>query len=296
MLTMTEPRFDPPFVLTEPLTQSVPVVLNSPHSGRTYPEAFLAHSRLTPLELRRSEDAFVDLLIAPAVALGAPMLAANFPRAWLDLNREPWELDPKLFAGPLPKWANTRSPRVIGGLGAIPRIVAEGQEIWPERLPLQAALHRIDTLYKPYHSALRRLINRTQRQFGAVVLVDCHSMPSSSTPRRFGATPDIVLGDRYGSSCAAALVDFLELRFQSAGYRVSRNAPYAGGFITEHYGAPLAGRHAVQIEINRAIYMDEDQIILSDGYADFAADLTEVFASFFAALDMLTPARRLAAE
>lgn len=296
MQPATEPTFDPPFALTEPLLQTAPVILNVPHSGRVYPPAFIAGSKLDPLELRRSEDAFVDLLVAPVVGLGAPMLHANFPRAWLDLNREPWELDPAMFSAQLPSWANTRSPRVTGGLGTIPRVVAEGQEIWRERLPVEAALHRIDTLYKPYHRALRRLLTRTQDRFGVALLVDCHSMPSATTLQRNAVTPDIVLGDRYGSSCAPALMDFLEQRFQDAGFRVTRNAPYAGGFITEHYGAPPAGRHAIQIEINRALYMDERTIALTPGWSHISRLLQAVFADFLPALDVLLPARRIAAE
>ncbi|MFC0284244.1 N-formylglutamate amidohydrolase [Camelimonas abortus] len=292
----TDPIFDPPFVVTEPVVQTAPVVLNAPHAGRCYPPEFLSQSRLSPLELRRSEDAFVDLLVGPVTALGAPMLHATFPRAWLDLNREPWELDPKMFSGPLPAWANTRSPRVSGGLGVIPRVVAEGQEIWRERLSPEAALRRIDTLYRPYHRALRRLVARTQERFGAAVLVDCHSMPSSSTPRRFGPTPDIVLGDRFGSSCSGALTAFLAMRFQEAGFDVACNIPYAGGFITEHYGAPLAGRHAIQIEINRGLYMDEETITPAAGWDDVAARLRAVLADFLAAAPELLPSRGLAAE
>ncbi|MFD2676156.1 N-formylglutamate amidohydrolase [Camelimonas lactis] len=292
----TEPVFDPPFVVTEPMLQVAPVVFNAPHSGRDYPPEFVAASQLDALELRRSEDAFVDLLTAPAVSLGAPLLHACFPRAFLDLNREPWELDPEMFSAPLPAWANTRSPRVAGGLGTIPRVVAEGRPIWRERLPPEAALHRIDTLYKPYHRALRRLLARTQRQFGVAVLVDCHSMPSTSTPRRLGGTPDIVLGDRYGSSCAPAIMDSLEQGFVDAGYRVTRNAPYAGGFITEHYGAPLAGRHAVQVEINRSLYMDEQRIEPGPGWAAFSRNLLGVFAGFLPMLTASLPTQRLAAE
>lgn len=292
----TEPEFDPPFVVTEPLLQTAPVVFNAPHSGRVYPPAFLAASQLDALELRRSEDAFIDLLVAPAVALGAPLLHANFPRAWLDLNREPWELDPDMFSAPLPGWANTRSPRVAGGLGTIPRVVAEGRVIWRERLPVETALHRVETLYKPYHRALRRLMTRTHSHFGSAVLVDCHSMPSSAAPRRAGATPDIVLGDRYGASCAPGIMDFLESRFLEAGYNVARNAPYAGGFITEHYGAPRAGRHAVQIEINRALYMDERRIEPGPGWPGLAHNLLTVFAELLPALTASLSGQQLAAE
>src|SRR5919112_2225918 len=215
--------------------QTVPFVFNVPHAGAVYPASFLASSRLDAVALRRSEDAFVDELFASVMELGAPLMTAHFPRAFLDLNREPYELDQRMFDGRLPSFANTRSMRVAGGLGTIPRIVADGQEIYRGRLTVEEALRRIEWLYKPYHRALRQLLHRTGRSFGHAVLIDCHSMPSTSLRRDDGVKADIVLGDRYGTACATALTDCAEPALRERGYAVVRNKPYAGGFITEHY-------------------------------------------------------------
>jgi N-formylglutamate amidohydrolase len=289
-------EFEPPFVVTEPARQAVPFVFNAPHAGAVYPASFLAGSRLDPVTLRRSEDAFVDDLFVPMVSLGAPLMAARFPRAYLDLNREPYELDPRMFEGRLPPFANTRSMRVAGGLGTIPRIVADGQEIYRGRLPVDEGLRRIEWLYKPYHRMLRQLVGRTARIFGHAVLIDCHSMPSTSVNREDGAKADIVLGDRYGTSCAGVLTDLVDVTLRSRGYSVVRNKPYAGGFITEHYGEPSLGRHALQIEINRTIYMDERTLARKPGFDTLRQDLTEVFATVTREIEGdLTP-RRIAAE
>lgn len=274
--------FDAPFVVDEPASHTVPFVFNTPHSGAAYPERFLAASRLDALTLRRSEDAYVDRLFAPVIGLGAPLMRANFPRAYLDVNREPYELDPRMFVGRLPPFSNTRSMRVAGGLGTVPRIVADGQEIYRERLPVEDALTRIEQLYKPYHRMLRGLIQRTVKEFGNAVLIDCHSMPSSSLGRDDDAKTEIVLGDRFGTACAPALVDGFEHRFRAQGFRVIRNKPYAGGFITEHYGEPNLGRHALQIEINRALYMNERTLALTSGFEDLVERLTVVLAGMAA--------------
>lgn len=273
-----EPDFDPPFVIDEPERQTVPFVFNAPHAGANYPASFLSTSRLDPLSLRRSEDAFVDALFAGVVELGAPLMSARFPRAFLDVNREPYELDPRMFDGRLPPFANTRSMRVAGGLGTVPRIVADGQEIYRGRLSVDEALRRVEGLYKPYHRALRTLVHRTSRTFGTAVLIDCHSMPSSSLGRDDLAKADIVLGDRYGTSCAPFLTDAVDLALRARGYAVVRNKPYAGGFITEHYGEPAAGRHALQIEINRALYMDERLLARRQGFETLASDLRHALA------------------
>jgi N-formylglutamate amidohydrolase len=223
-------------------------------------------------------------------------MAARFPRAFLDLNREPYELDPRMFDGRLPPFANTRSMRVAGGLGTIPRIVADGQEIYRGRIPVDDALRRIEWLYKPYHRMLRQLIHRTARAFGHAVLIDCHSMPSTSVSRDEGAKADIVLGDRYGTSCAGILTDLVDVSLRGRGYSVVRNKPYAGGFITEHYGEPALGRHALQVEINRSLYMNERTMTKTAAFPELAQDLTEVFAAVTQVIeDDLTP-RRIAAE
>jgi N-formylglutamate amidohydrolase len=250
-------ELDPPFEVVEPAALSGPVVCNSPHSGRAYPSGFLAQSRLDLPTLRRSEDTFVDELFADSVAYGVPLMRAHFPRAFLDVNREPYELDPRMFEGRLPAFANTRSLRVAGGLGTIARVVGDAREIYDRRLPVDEALSRIELYYKPYHRALRRLIVNAQKSFGLAVLIDCHSMPSNASGRDERPRADVVLGDRYGTSCVPDVTDVIEESLRDLGYAVLRNKPYAGGFITEHYGDPAAGLHAVQVEINRALYMDE---------------------------------------
>jgi len=247
----------PAFEIVEPKTLRAPVLFNSPHSGSLYPESFLRSARLDALTLRRSEDAFVDDLFLPAVELGAPLMRALFPRAFLDVNREPYELDPRMFAGRLPTFANTRSLRVAGGLGTIARVVGENQEIYQKRIPVADAMARIEGLYKPYHEALTQRLAAMREDYGVVVLIDCHSMPSSGLPREDGQRADVVLGDRYGTSCAPSISDFAEVALRGLGFTVARNRPYAGGFITENYGIPAAGTHALQIELNRALYMDE---------------------------------------
>jgi N-formylglutamate amidohydrolase len=289
-------EFEPPFVVTEPARQAVPFVFNVPHAGAVYPTAFLSESRLDAVALRRSEDAYVDDLFAGMVGLGAPTMAARFPRAFLDLNREPYELDPRMFDGRLPPFANTRSMRVAGGLGTIPRIVADGQEIYRGRIPVDEALRRIEWLYKPYHRMLRQLVHRTTRSFGHAVLIDCHSMPSTSVSRDDGVRADVVLGDRYSTSCGGILTDLVDAALRSRGYTVVRNKPYAGGFITEHYGEPALGRHALQVEINRSLYMDERTLVQKPGFDSLTGDLTAVFASVTRDIEGDLAPRRVAAE
>ena len=263
-----------PFEILQPAEQRVPFVFNSPHSGRYYPLSFLDASRLDSNAIRRSEDAFVDELFEPVMRLGAPLLRARFPRAFLDVNREPYELDPKMYEDRLPSYANIRSLRVAGGLGTIARVVGEHQEIYRSRIPVSEALERIETLYKPYHQTLRRLLAQTHVAFGYAVLIDCHSMPSAVRGADAGQRPDFILGDRYGTSCTVGLIDAATEILTGLGYRVSRNKPYAGGFITEHYGRPLKGLHALQIEINRGLYMDESLTLRGPGFESLLRDLT----------------------
>jgi N-formylglutamate amidohydrolase len=265
---------NPPFEIVAPADQRLPVVFNSPHSGRCYPADFLAASCLDERAIRRSEDTYVDELFMPVVGHGAPLIRANFPRAWLDVNREPYELDPKMFAGNLPTFANVRSVRVAGGLGTIARIVSESEEIYAGPLTVDEALARIENVYKPYHRALRGLVARTHVDFGFAVLLDCHSMPSAIRGGASRLRPDIVLGDRYGSSCAGELTDAVAQILSRLGYSVSRNKPYAGGFITEHYGQPVKGLHAMQIEVNRCLYMNERTLQQTAGFERLRADLT----------------------
>jgi N-formylglutamate amidohydrolase len=207
---------------------------------------------------------------------GFPTVRVNFPRSYVDVNREPYELDPRMFSGRLPSFANTRSMRVAGGLGTIPRVVGDGQEIYRERLAVDDALARIEALYKPYHRALRRLINKAHQAFGTVVVVDCHSMPSIGVSRDEPRRPDVVIGDRYGTSCASLLPDMVEETMSRLGYSVGRNKPYAGGFITEHYGNPASGLHTIQLELNRAIYMDERRRERGPRFAQVTADFASL--------------------
>jgi N-formylglutamate amidohydrolase len=266
-------ELEPPFEILEPAETQGPVVFNSPHSGSIYPPAFLSAARLDLAQLRRSEDSFVDQLFTGVVGRGFPLMRAHFPRCYVDVNREPYELDPRMFDGRLPSFANTRSMRVAGGLGTVARVVGDAQEIYHQRIPVDDALRRIEGLYKPYHRALRRLVTRVHRDFGTAILVDCHSMPSLAGSRDERPRADIVLGDRYGTSCVAGVTDVIETTLHDLGYLVSRNKPYAGGFITEHYGNPPAGLHAIQLEINRALYMDERKFEPIASFGQLATDL-----------------------
>ncbi len=274
-----EPELRPPFEVVEPRELQAAIVCNSPHSGRVYPASFLASAKLDAFTLRRSEDAYVDELFTGVVEAGAPLMRAHFPRAYLDVNREPYELDPRMFEGRLPAFANTRSMRVAAGLGTIARIVGEAQEIYARRLSVDEAVGRIEQLYKPYHRALRGLIQQAERRFGLSVLIDCHSMPSASHgsgAREERMRADFVVGDRFGTSCASMLIEVVEAELRRLGYAVLRNKPYAGGFITEHYGNPAANRHALQIEVNRALYMNEVTLAKSAAFQRVADDLARV--------------------
>ena len=292
-------EFDPPCEVLEPVVLTSPLIVSSPHSGSIYPQSFLAKSRLDPLTLRRSEDAYVDKLFAGAVAAGAPLLHARFPRAYLDVNREPYELDPRMFDGRLPSQANTRSVRVAGGLGTIARVVSDSQEIYKGRLPVDEIKQRIEGLYEPYHNLLRRLIERAWQNFGVAVLLDCHSMPSQPN---IGARPgdgvraDIILGDRYGTSCEPRLAAVLESALLRRGFVVGRNKPYAGGFITENYGSPALGSHAIQIEVNRGLYMDEASLAQHDNFSEIAGLLSGAVLDLAAFLDEMVSGRSAAAE
>jgi len=260
-----ERELAPPFSVARPGELKVPLVFNSPHSGRIYPSTFLAASKLDAHTLRRSEDAFVEELFGFVTNLGAPLLHAHFPRAYLDVNREPYELDPILFRDGLPHYANTQSVRVVGGLGTIARIVSESDEIYREPLAVSAALERINRLYTPYHETLAALLLEAKREFGLAVLIDCHSMPSNPVADQ-GGRPDFVLGDRFGTSCSGELTRLAASQLQALGHVVTLNKPYAGGYITEHYGRPHKAQHVLQIEINRALYMDEGNFEKSAGF------------------------------
>ncbi|HEX3430051.1 MAG TPA: N-formylglutamate amidohydrolase [Rhizomicrobium sp.] len=250
-----------PVRVMRPQRQTVPFVFASPHSGRLYPPSFTEKSRLNPTALRRSEDAFVEELFDGARALGAPMLVARFPRAYLDANRAPMELDPSMFEGTLPFAVDRGSPRVHAGLGIIPRVVREGVEIYRARLPAREAESRIQHFYRPYHLQLARMVEATRATFGIAIVIDCHSMPSAA------ASPDVVIGDRLGLSALPEVSSAAEQAFTGAGFSVARNTPYAGGHTIHVHGRPGDGVHALQIEINRGLYLDEERVEHGAGFA-----------------------------
>ena len=274
--TATSPE-PPPFLVARPERQRVPLVFASPHSGTHYSAAFLAEARLDPMALRRSEDSFVDELFAAAPLHGAPLLSATFPRVYCDANREPWELDPSMFDGPLPAWVNSASPRVGAGLGTIARVVASGEPVYRHKLSFAEAEARVRGCWQPYHAALAGLIAETRATFGICLLVDCHSMPAH--PGHGGSPADFVLGDAHGTACAPRATRLVEETLGGMGYRVRRNDPYAGGYVTRHYGRPRDGVHALQVEIARSLYMDEARVERAPGMAMLERDLRRLIAT-----------------
>jgi N-formylglutamate amidohydrolase len=264
------------FDVQEPVTRSLALVLASPHSGSDYPADFLAASRLDPLTLRRSEDSFVHELFGVAPRLGAPLLSARFPRAYVDVNREAYELDPAMFSDALPGFVNAGSPRVRMGLGTIARVVASGEEIYATKLRFAETKRRIERLYQPYHQELHRLVEETAELFGGYLLVDCHSMPSLAGSAGGQDVADIVLGDCHGAACAPQIVEAASRFLVERGFVVAINAPYAGGFTTVCYGRPKLRRHALQIEINRALYMDERSYRRRPRFARLVKDMAEL--------------------
>lgn len=278
--------------IIRPQSQDLPVVFASPHSGNRYPESFIKASRLDPAALRKSEDSFVDEIFAAAPRFGAPLIKALFPRAYMDPNREPFELDPDMFADDLPSYVNVHSPRVAAGLGTIARVVASGEDIYRDKLSFAEAAERINMLYRPYHRALQELIEETRRRFGWCLLIDCHSMPSVGGPMDLdsGKTRvDFVLGDCFGISCAPAISDHIDAALAQGGHAVTRNAPYSGGYTTVHYGRPDAGVHALQIEINRALYMDEGAYTRLPGLEALCRHAEAVMATLPALCAKLSP-------
>ncbi len=248
------------YAILAPDRQTVPLVFASPHSGRDYPDEFLAQSRLDVIEIRRSEDAFVDELFTAAPEFGAPLLKALFPRAYMDPNRRSSELDSEMFADALPQHITIASPHLAAGLGCIARIITSGEKIYHGKLLYEDAKRRIETYYDPYHQALEGLLEKTRERFGGCLLIDCHSMPSIGGPMdkdTGNRRVDMVLGDSHGNACAPEITTVAEKALTRMGFVVTRNNPYAGGYTTRHYGKTENGIHALQIEINRALYMDE---------------------------------------
>ncbi len=264
--------------ILRPQRQDTAVLFASPHSGRAYDPAFVAQTVLDSHSIRSSEDAYIDQLFGDAPLFGAPLLAAIVPRAFIDLNRAPDELDPSVIEGIA---RAPHNPRVSSGLGVIPRVVAGGRAIYRGKLALPEAEARIARYWHPYHRALRDLIEATHAQFGEAILIDCHSMPHEAIDghSRTGASkPDVVLGDRFGAAAGREVMDRVESAFASAGLRVARNAPFAGAFIAQSYGRPTGRRHVVQVEIDRSLYLDEARVELSPKYPQFRALMSGVIA------------------
>ncbi|AKS47505.1 N-formylglutamate deformylase [Octadecabacter temperatus] len=275
---MTDVANNPSYLLRRPETRATSVVFASPHSGRKYPASFLNKIELNELEVRSSEDAFVDDLFGAAVEYGAPLLLAQSPRSFLDLNRGPDELDPAVIDG-VRRVAH--NPRIVSGLGVIPRVVANGRAIYRGKLTLTEAHTRISTVWRPYHDTLQMLMDEAHSTFGEAILIDCHSMPNEALENvgpPGAARPDIVLGDRFGASAASSVVEHVEAAFASAGFRVARNMPFAGAYMCQHYGRPSRRHHAVQVEINRSLYMDEAAIKPNANFKAFKAALDGVIA------------------
>ncbi|OYU41340.1 MAG: N-formylglutamate amidohydrolase [Pseudorhodobacter sp. PARRP1] len=266
------------YQIHRPERQNTAVVFASPHSGRAYSAAFLAQTVLTNAAIRSSEDAFVDQVFGAAPRHGAPLLVADVPRAYLDLNRAPDEFDPAVIEGIA---RAPHNPRISSGLGVIPRVVSGGRLIYRGKMPLAEAEARIAEVWHPYHRALRQLLEDTHASFGEAVLIDCHSMPHEAIEghgRPGQPKPDVVLGDRFGAAAGRHVMEAVEAAFQRAGLRVARNTPFAGAFIAQSYGRPSARRHVIQVEIDRGLYMDEASITPHAGFDDFRALMAEVIA------------------
>lgn len=266
----------PPFRLVEPAGLHGHAVFSSPHSGRWYPPEFIRRSRLGALELRASEDAFVDRLFEAAPARGAPLIGATAPRAYVDLNRSAEELDPAVVEGVRQTGLN---PRIAAGLGVIPRVVAEGAAIYAAKIPRAEAAERLSRFHTPYHEALSGLMRRARASHGLAVLYDCHSMPRDAlraVPRVRGRRPEIVLGDRFGAAASPWVMAEAQAAFEAEGFAVVRNTPFAGGYITQRYGRPSQGWHAVQIEVDRGLYLDERRVEPGPGFESLRDALAAV--------------------
>ncbi len=264
------------YEIFSPESRSTSVVFASPHSGNHYAPGFVRRTMLDELRLRSSEDAFVDELFADAPSHGAPLIAAKIPRAYVDLNRGVEELDPALIRGVA---RSTQNPRVSSGLGVIPRVVAGGREIYRGKMTLLEAQKRLEACWHPYHRALHELIGQSHQLYGEAILMDCHSMPHEAIETlcaRNAVKPEIVLGDRFGASAGAAIIEPIEAAFRGAGFKVARNAPFAGAFTTQHYGRPSRRQHVVQIEIDRSLYMDEARIRPNDNFAPLQKVLSDI--------------------
>lgn len=272
----------PAFHLFEPRQRTSGVVFSSPHSCRAYPQEFLAATQLDGRAIRSSEDAYVDMIFSAAPELGAPLLLAGVPRAYLDLNRNVDELDPALIEGAR---RHGHNPRVASGLGVIPRVVANGRAIYSGKLPMAEAQRRIQHYWHPYHQTLQSLLDTSLAQFGEAILIDCHSMPHEAmdgVSRGLRKAPEIVLGDRFGAAAGAAVVDRIEAAFAAADLTVTRNAPFAGAYVTQAYGRPSRNQHAIQIEIDRSLYLDEKKVEPNARFDEFCQQMRQVIAEIVA--------------
>lgn len=271
------------YQLNMPQNRTTSVVFASPHSGRSYSRAFLRKTILDEMTVRSSEDAFVDLLFGDVTSFGAPLLLAMTPRAFVDLNRNSDELDPALIDGVR---KTSHNPRVASGLGVIPRVVSNGRSIYRGRISRIDAETRLAAHWTPYHTALEALLLQSHQRFDEAILVDCHSMPHEavkSATRRGVPHAEIVLGDRFGAAANSDIVDRVEAAFVRAGLKVARNAPFAGAYITQQYGRPSRRQHAIQVEIDRSLYMNEQLMQPNDNFQSFqkainsiAKEITEI--------------------
>jgi N-formylglutamate amidohydrolase len=292
------PRY---FEILAPAEWVSPIVYNSPHSGTFLPDELLEQSRLSAEALRQSEDCFVDELFSACLDHGAPLLRSLVSRAYIDFNREPYELDPRMFHQELPGYMNPGTSRVAGGLGTIPKIVAENEEIYRGKISLYDAQNRISSVYRPYHRTLAALLDEVHSATQFCLLVDCHSMPASAVRHlqsHYEPAIDIVLGDRFGSSCNREISDEVETLLEREGFHVVRNRPYAGGFITATHGSPHHNRHALQVEINRALYLDETRLEKNRNFTHVQQALARVMQSLAAFLPVIEQktSQRQAAE
>ena len=278
---------DDSFVVTRPAFQTSPVIFASPHSGRSYPRSFFSACIADHMDLRRVEDAYVDFLFDQTPKFGSVFLRALVGRACLDLNRASNELDSHIIDPPIKNPRPNRTPRVQAGLGCIPRIAHSGKQIYGRKLTPDEVKKRLQTIYLPYHTTLTKLIDETRKRFGVSFLIDCHSMPSQN---ELGAEyPDIILGDRFGGSCTSELTHKIEDAFVAHGYSVVRNRPYAGGYITQSQGKPEKQRHALQIEINRKLYLNEDEVLLTENADKLKSDINLIFAKIGDWASMIAP-------
>lgn len=258
-------RYELPYRLEAPEKMTAPVVFASPHSGSLYP-LDMREALCVPLNtVRRTEDAFVDELFGAVPDRGGILIAAKYARTVADLNRDPRELDPDMFSDGVPRPCGMPTARVDAGLGCLPRVAARGEAIYGRRLTRAEGEARLAGIHDIYHQCLATELGSLKERHGRAFLIDCHSMPSVQPGRRNLA--DIVLGDRFGSSCDPRLTGRIERAFRAQGFSVARNAPYAGGYTTRRYGRPKRGIHAVQIEINRGLYMDEQAVVAHSGFA-----------------------------